>query len=160
MFARCIDLDGRLLHRVKMLQHWWGIRASFTASKAWLWSVVHTKGLRVLRSGRWGHWAASTSLEKPENCSTNSMKDRSSDTLVVLGKCDNALNVSSSIGDTAVPDIISWNTGFGTIFRYFSFLKVIPAVRAACNTAQTPATWAGNVRWKRNKSSTTLYGVR
>ncbi|KAK4028529.1 hypothetical protein OUZ56_017975 [Daphnia magna] len=50
--------------------------------------------LRVLRSGRRGLLAAATSVENPANCSTNPMKERSSDTLVGLGKCDSALSDS------------------------------------------------------------------
>ena len=135
----CIDLDNRFTCRVEVYYSTGGnVRASFTASKACSWSLVFLNGLRVLRSGRRRLWPAATSVEKPTNCLTNPMNDRSSDTLVGFANCHNAFSFFVFFDcDAALPDIISdpWNAGLSESKFFLPF--TLPVARHQLRTTNS-----------------------
>jgi hypothetical protein len=125
VFARHLNLDNRFARRVEVYYHWRRCEGQLHGS----W--VHKNEFFVLRSGRRVFFAATASVEKPANCPTSPINDRSSDTLVGSGSCDNAFTFSSSMVmppcrmSYLTHEIRDWAN------RNFSLRKVIPAVRAA-----------------------------
>ena len=80
-------------------------RASFTFSKAWSWSGVHTKVLLGLINGRRGAAAPEMLGEKSASWFTKPMNDRRSVRLAGLAKSVMARTFS---GSAAMPSLESW----------------------------------------------------